>query len=481
MKDLLADDFRREHPLGLVSVLVRGHQRRTRRKQTLDHVQERLDVLAGKGAERNNFGIRSQALQLIDLRQQELARNAIDFVDDDDRRTFQSEDALQRIAIFRRELAPRLDHEGDHFALGEASMSRIEHPAIEQMLRLMETGRVDNDQLGIGIGADADDAATGGLRLGADDRDLMTDETVEQGGLADVGPAGEGQEAGAMNLLGGHRQSIARSGRRTLPSGAGRLIASELFEGCTRRRLLALFLAAALADAEFAGADTDAGGKLLGMIGADAGDELVSGLHPEAAVGNLLQLGFVIALGGRSAYLVGEKAFDDGLGGGEAAIAVDRADDGLEGGGEDRGLEAAPALLFALAKLQAIVDADFEGLGGQRAAVNDRSALLGQGTFLGGRKTPHQQVGDGKVQDRVAEKLEAFVMRLAGRRGARMGQRDRQQLTAGETMAERAFKSYRVEAGVRLALGSPSQSNKATPPVRRLHPLIARPSQVPLD
>jgi hypothetical protein len=57
-------------------------------------------------------------------------------------------------------------------------------------------------------GGDAEQAMTGGLGAWRDDADLGADQGVDQGGLADVGTADDGDVAGAM--CGGIHAGIVR-------------------------------------------------------------------------------------------------------------------------------------------------------------------------------------------------------------------------------------------------------------------------------
>src|SRR3546814_5198731 len=62
----------------------------------------------------------------------------------------------------------------------------------------MDTGRVDQQQLAFGEGGDAQQPVARGLRTVGDDADLGPDQGVDQGGLADVGAADDGDVAGAV-------------------------------------------------------------------------------------------------------------------------------------------------------------------------------------------------------------------------------------------------------------------------------------------
>ena len=61
---------------------------------------------------------------------------------------------------------------------------------------LQEAREVVEDELGVAGGAEPDDGEPGGLGLGAHDGQVFPDQGVEEGGLADVGDAGEGDMAG---------------------------------------------------------------------------------------------------------------------------------------------------------------------------------------------------------------------------------------------------------------------------------------------
>src|SRR3546814_5078244 len=62
----------------------------------------------------------------------------------------------------------------------------------------MDTGRVDQQHLAFGEGGDARQPVARGLRTVGDDADLGPDQGVDQGGLADVGAADDGDVAGAV-------------------------------------------------------------------------------------------------------------------------------------------------------------------------------------------------------------------------------------------------------------------------------------------
>src|SRR6266478_5199036 len=82
----------------------------------------------------------------------------------------------------------------------------------------------------------------------------------------------------------------------------------DLVERKPRRGLLALLLAAALAHAEFAARDSDSGREPFRVIGSFGRDQFVHRLRAIVSICDLLQFGFVIALGGWAADIIGKQA-----------------------------------------------------------------------------------------------------------------------------------------------------------------------------
>ncbi len=70
------------------------------------------------------------------------------------------------------------------------------HPGLHHVPGLEEPREVVEDELGVAGGAEPDHGEPGGLGLGAHDGQVFPDQGVEEGGLADVGDAGEGDVAG---------------------------------------------------------------------------------------------------------------------------------------------------------------------------------------------------------------------------------------------------------------------------------------------
>src|SRR5690606_33326547 len=98
-------------------------------------------------------------------------------------------------------------------------------------LLAVDAGRVDQQQLAAFEGGNAEQAVARGLRTIGDDADLGTDQGVDQGGLADVGAADDGNVAGVVGAHGScsRMDSAARcaAARRELP------LPSATMAGCS--------------------------------------------------------------------------------------------------------------------------------------------------------------------------------------------------------------------------------------------------------
>ena len=73
----------------------------------------------------------------------------------------------------------------------------MHHHLLEQVLRSDDARRIENDDLIIVPGQNAQDPVTRCLRFPSDDGDLLPDERVEQGGFADIRLADDGHISAA--------------------------------------------------------------------------------------------------------------------------------------------------------------------------------------------------------------------------------------------------------------------------------------------
>ena len=136
----------------------------------------------------------------------------------------------------------------------------------------------------------------------------------------------------------------------------------------------------------------------------------------------LLQGGFVVADGAAEGVAVlqgevkiGERGFDDvlfdeGAGGGEAAVEIEGGDDGFEGVGEEGGLSAAAAVFFAAAEAEERAEVDAGGDFAEVAAADEGGAKPGEFALAGAGEAPEEGFGDSEAEDGVADELELFVI-----------------------------------------------------------------------
>ena len=104
----------------------------------------------------------------------------------------------QHLGVRRRELA-RLDDEQDQVDVADGAHHGLVQRLVQRRaVARLEARRIDEDELRRAHGADAGDAVPRGLRLARGDADLLADQGVEQGRLADVGLADDGDQAAAL-------------------------------------------------------------------------------------------------------------------------------------------------------------------------------------------------------------------------------------------------------------------------------------------
>src|SRR5207244_2585272 len=93
--------------------------------------------------------------------------------------------------------------------LAQAAHGGLHHALVHAVGRLVDAGRVEEDDLAVGPVQDGQDAVAGRLRLVGDDRDLVAHQPVDERGLAHVGPADDGDEA---RVEGGRGGGLGRHG-----------------------------------------------------------------------------------------------------------------------------------------------------------------------------------------------------------------------------------------------------------------------------
>ena len=97
--------------------------------------------------------------------------------------------------------------------------------------------------------------------------------------------------------------------------------------------------------------------------------------------------------------------FDEGAGGDESTIEVERGDDSLEGIGEKSGFSAATALFFTATETKERAEVDASGNLAEMTATDERGTEACEFTFARVGKAPEERFGDGQTEDCVADEL----------------------------------------------------------------------------
>jgi len=97
---------------------------------------------------------------------------------------------------------------GDDVRVRDGAHGGVAHRLVQRVLGLEQPGAVGEDELRVIASEETHDGDASGLRLRRYDGQVLSDEGVEQGGLADVGSAGEGDGAAA-----GHDRKLPPSSK----------------------------------------------------------------------------------------------------------------------------------------------------------------------------------------------------------------------------------------------------------------------------
>ena len=132
---------------------------------------------------------------------------------------------LHPAAVFVLRGDGAVEQEQDDVGAGdEAARGAVEHRA-EGVRGLADAGGVEEDDLEAGFVVDAADGTARGLGDGGDDGNLLAEEGVEERGLAGIGAADDGGDAGAEGNVGrgvGHGAGPRKEERSTTSPLAGR-------------------------------------------------------------------------------------------------------------------------------------------------------------------------------------------------------------------------------------------------------------------
>ena len=99
-------------------------------------------------------------------------------------------------AVARAEVHGRIGNQRENIDAFERVLKIVHHLAAEHIFRLVDSWRIDQDDLRVVAIQDSLDAVASGLRLGRNDCDLAPHQSIQEGRLPGVGPADDGDETG---------------------------------------------------------------------------------------------------------------------------------------------------------------------------------------------------------------------------------------------------------------------------------------------
>ena len=141
----------------------------------------------GKGEKGAHFGDPLEDLFLFDQ---------VDFVDNQDNRQPAGLEGLDQFQFLLIHCPHRFDEKEDEVNLTNAVFDNIVHMSRQLGFRLVETRRVQKAKLGIPVGQHPEDAGTGGLGFGGNDRDFFAQQRVHQRRFPDIGLADDSDKPG---------------------------------------------------------------------------------------------------------------------------------------------------------------------------------------------------------------------------------------------------------------------------------------------
>ncbi len=137
----------------------------------------------------------------INEREQFWLRQTVDFVQCQNRFPTKPLCFLeQQIVCLGMHLAG-IGHQQQHVDSFQRRGHFLHHLPAQRGIRLVQTRRVNEDDLPLRLGHNSLNPVAGGLRLGGDDRDFLPYQTIHEGRLPRVRPSDDGHKPGAKRSL----------------------------------------------------------------------------------------------------------------------------------------------------------------------------------------------------------------------------------------------------------------------------------------
>ena len=191
-QQLLTDDLCHYLALGLVGGDIIGEQERRFNGVLLAFGHQCVHAVAGAGGNGND-GIEMICLRIggNDL-QQLILFYSVDLIDHQDHGGALCTQLLQKHLLLGTYGGDGFYHQQGHIHVSDGVLHSVDHVVAQLGLRLVETGGIHKDELGVFLGDDAADTVTGGLGFIGHDGDLLAYQVIGQSGFAHVGTTGDG-------------------------------------------------------------------------------------------------------------------------------------------------------------------------------------------------------------------------------------------------------------------------------------------------
>jgi len=190
-EELLPDELSKVESLGLIGDAAFGENPFRPRQDFVEQALQNVQVRSLQGRDGNDFPEGMEVLVLVDQGQQPVLANSVHLVDEQEGGLGRPAENLQDVGVSLTEAQRGVDEQADDVGRLERRVHVAHHPPVELVEGLVDAGVVDEDYLAALRGLDAQEAETGRLGLVRDDGDLLSQQAVEERGLADVRPADE--------------------------------------------------------------------------------------------------------------------------------------------------------------------------------------------------------------------------------------------------------------------------------------------------
>ena len=198
-QQLFADELGADLLFGLIGRHALREECRRLHGELVQFLEKLLHTVAGLGGDGDD-GVEGIRLAVERDNSEELfGLHGIELVDGKHRRAVCRLDARDQLALLRPERGDRLHNEHDGVHVRDALAHNADHIVAEARARLVEAGGIEKYELRFAALAHGGDAVSRRLRLVGYDGDLLSGESVRQGGFADVGTSADGDHGSFRN------------------------------------------------------------------------------------------------------------------------------------------------------------------------------------------------------------------------------------------------------------------------------------------